>query len=48
MPRARAGISRALAAMQNIEDMINGKTHSSPQNVDDFFKELNLDEKGSL
>lgn len=35
-----------LAAMQEIEDTINGKTTSSPQGVDDFFKEIGLDEKG--
>jgi len=34
-----------LSAMQDIEDMVNGKTPSSPQSVDDFFKEMNLDEK---
>lgn len=30
-----------LAAMSEIEDFINKKTSLSPQNVDDFFKELN-------
>jgi len=33
-----------LAAMQEIEDIINGKATSSPQSVDDFFKEMGLDE----
>ena len=32
-----------LAAMGEIEDLINKKTSLSPQNVDDFFKELNTD-----
>ena len=31
-----------LAAMQAIEDMLNDKAPSSPQSVDDFFKEMEL------
>ena len=34
-----------LAAMQDIENMISNKAHSSPQSVDDFFKEMKLNEK---
>lgn len=34
-----------LAAMQDIENMINNKTPVSSQSVDDFFKEMNLNEK---
>jgi DNA-damage-inducible protein J len=34
-----------LAAMQAIEDIIDDKTPSSPQSVDDFFKEMGLDAK---
>ncbi len=37
--------ANTLAAMQDVENMIDGKTPSSPQNVDDFFKETNLNEK---
>ena len=37
--------ANTLAAMQDTEDMINGKFPSSSQSVDDFFKEMNLDEK---
>lgn len=33
-----------LAAMQDIEDTINNKAASSPQSVDDFFKEMGLNE----
>ncbi|HZK70971.1 MAG TPA: type II toxin-antitoxin system RelB/DinJ family antitoxin [Clostridia bacterium] len=33
-----------LAAMREVEDAINGKSTSSPQSVDDFFKEMGLDE----
>lgn len=42
MPQPNAN---TLIAMQDIEDMINGKIPSSPQSVADFFKEINLDEK---
>jgi len=35
-----------LAAMQEIENTINSKATSSPQSVDDFFKEMGLDAKG--
>lgn len=34
-----------LAAMQDTENMINSKTYTSSQSVDDFFKEMNLNEK---
>jgi DNA-damage-inducible protein J len=37
--------ANTLAAMQDVENMIDGKTPSSPQNIDDFFKETNLNEK---
>lgn len=33
-----------LAAMQEIEDTINNKATSSPKSVDNFFKEMGLDE----
>lgn len=32
-----------LAAMKAIEDMVDGKTPSSSQSVDNFFKEMDLD-----
>ena len=32
-----------LSAMQEVEDMINKKAHSTSQNVDDFFKEMEID-----
>lgn len=38
--------ANTLAAIQETEDMIYSKTPSSPQSVDDFFKEMHLDEKG--
>lgn len=34
-----------LAAMKEIEEMIDGKTPSSSQNVEDFFKDMELNEK---
>jgi len=37
--------ANTLAAMQDIENIINNKSPSSPQSVNDFFKEMNLDEK---
>ncbi len=37
--------TNTLAAIQDVENMIDGKTTSSPQSVDDFFKEMNLNEK---
>jgi DNA-damage-inducible protein J len=33
-----------LAAMQVVEDTVKGKVTSSPQSVDDFFKEMGLNE----
>jgi DNA-damage-inducible protein J len=33
-----------LAAMKEIDEMIDNKTPSSSQSVDDFFKEMELDE----
>jgi len=37
--------ANTLAAIQDIENMINGKSPLSPQSIDDFIKEMNLDEK---
>jgi DNA-damage-inducible protein J len=37
--------SVTLAAMKETEDMIKNKIPSSSQSVDDFFKEMELDEK---
>jgi len=35
-----------LVAMQEVEDIINGKSTSSSQSVDDFFKGIGSDENG--
>ena len=32
-----------LAAMEEIEDLVNKKTSSPPQSVDEFFKDVELD-----
>ena len=43
LPRPNASTE---AAMTEIEDMISSKTVTYEQNVDDFFKDMTLHEKG--
>jgi DNA-damage-inducible protein J len=40
LPKSNA---TTLAAMEEIEDLINKKTSSTPQSVDEFFKDVELD-----